>query len=407
MKTIKLKVLFITLLASTFLVLGLSIKAFTLYNTPEFVYSFGDYGSNTGQFYVPAGMATNPTDGNIYITDRNNHRIEICSPLGSCTQEISLPDGANGPSYPVDILFNSDGTKMFVSDFINQIILVLNTSSGTVSSTISGPGNNPGEMSGYPMGIALNSDGSKLFVHETGPDPTYENRVHIFNTSDGSFVSSWLTGSVGSGQFVNPGGITLSPDDTKVFVADSNNNYVRVFNQLGNPSSPSQIGTSGAADGQFNQVTGIKVSPDGSSLFVGDSGNSQIHIIKLSDLSQQEQFGTPGYNVEGALSNVGGFTFSLDGAKIFVSDSGNDRITVYNLSPAQDSNNNGGGSNNNNGSGGSSASSNDNITPKPPRTGASIGFGLLFISVVILVLLVYQQVETKHLNKERENNKFH
>jgi len=401
----------IFVLALALVVLPYHLKAHALYQTPQFNFSFGEFGSGDGQVAVASGLATNPANGNIYLADRGNYRVQIFSPTGNYEGEITAPDGINGPFFPVDLVFNDDGSKLYVVDIINQNIRVFNAD-GTPDSTIGGPGSMPGQMQGYPMGIAISPDNTKIFLHETGADPTYNNRVHVFEPN-GDFVASWTTGSVGSEQYINPGGITLSPDGSKVFVADSNNNVVRIFDQSGNPSSPSQIGSPGSGDGELNQVTGIKVSPDGSTLFVGDSVNSRIHIYKLSDLSHQEQFGEPGYGLEGTLSNVGGITFSLDGESLYVSDSGNDRVTVFDLTLTADSNgdndNSGGGGTGNTDDGSSPGSSDQGgeDTPKAPRTGSALGFGLLFLSVLVLGLLVVQQLENRHLNKEREENEFH
>ena len=42
----------------------------------NYVHSFGQYGSGTGQFKYPNGIAIGPT-GSVYITDQDNHRIQV------------------------------------------------------------------------------------------------------------------------------------------------------------------------------------------------------------------------------------------------------------------------------------------------------------------------------------------
>ena len=44
----------------------------------KFVNCFGSYGSDAGQFVLPYGVAISD-NGNIYVSDRNNKRIQIFS----------------------------------------------------------------------------------------------------------------------------------------------------------------------------------------------------------------------------------------------------------------------------------------------------------------------------------------
>ena len=42
------------------------------------IHCFGSYGSANGQFNGPYGIAVSP-NGSIYVSDRNNHRVQIFS----------------------------------------------------------------------------------------------------------------------------------------------------------------------------------------------------------------------------------------------------------------------------------------------------------------------------------------
>ena len=47
-------------------------------NVPSFLYAFGDWGTEEGQFNYPGDVALDRT-GRVYVADRENDRIQIWS----------------------------------------------------------------------------------------------------------------------------------------------------------------------------------------------------------------------------------------------------------------------------------------------------------------------------------------
>jgi len=82
---------------------------------------------------------------------------------------------------------------------------------------------------------------------------------------------------------------------------------------------------SSAPAGELNQPTGITVSPDGSTLWVADTLNNRVQSLSLSS----HTWGTPIYKLTGKgaghLDVPWGVTVAPDGS-IWVSDTGNNRI---------------------------------------------------------------------------------
>lgn len=66
-------------------------------------FKLGTYGDQLHQFHHPAGIAIDHKDGNLYVCDRGNYRIQVILPEGICDRVIQL--FLNGKKkYPLDVI---------------------------------------------------------------------------------------------------------------------------------------------------------------------------------------------------------------------------------------------------------------------------------------------------------------
>lgn len=152
----------------------------------------------------------------------------------------------------------------------------------------------------------------------------------VFTGVDGSLVAfpilTWGTNGSGDGQFNDPRGIRVNPFTEEVFVCDSANNRVQVFDKAG--TFQSKFGTSGSGDGQFAFTTGIAFSPTGH-IFVGDRDN---HRVQHFDTAKAfvSKFGTSGTG-DGQFNNPWGVAImsNNNSNKIVVVDGSNHRIQIF------------------------------------------------------------------------------
>jgi len=163
--------------------------------------------------------------------------------------------------------------------------------------------------------VAVNS--THIFVVDTGND-----RVQIFDSS-GNFADTFGDSGSGNGQFNTPRGIAVN--STHIFVSDNDNNDVQIFDSSGNFADT--FGTTGAGNGQFSNPRGIAVNS--THIFVVDTGNERVQIFDLSG-NFADTFGTLGSG-NGQFSNPFGVAVDSND-RIIVSDINNDDVQIFDSS---------------------------------------------------------------------------
>jgi len=120
------------------------------------------------------------------------------------------------------------------------------------------------------------------------------------------------------GKFVHPMGIDVS--DGKIFVTDSGNNRIQVFDLDGN--FVSTFGSRGSSDGKFDCPHDIKIYKN--KIYVADSDNYRIQVFDLdgnfvSTFGSRDQFDSQPYKLD------------VFNDKIYVVEIGKNRIQVFDL----------------------------------------------------------------------------
>lgn len=162
-----------------------------------------------------------------------------------------------------------------------------------------------------PSGICISPDGEKLYV------ASIEGFIQVFQTSDWSYQR--FGSQDGNGQFYRPHRLCISPDGSELYVAATFNNRIQVL-RTSDGSHLRTFGTLGSAEGQFNQPSDIDLSPDGSQLYVADPRNNRIQVLHSADGTHILSFGSRGGD---------GLCLSLDGHELYVVDKLNNRVQAF------------------------------------------------------------------------------
>jgi len=173
---------------------------------------------------------------------------------------------------------------------------------------------------------------SEVWDYQSGPvrfpavttsDPYEGKRTEI------ETLALWGSNGSGDGQFVNPRGVAIGPDGL-IYVADSGNNRIQVFDQDGNFLL--KWGDPGSEPGQFNEPWGIAVASDGT-VFVTDTWNHRIQSFTPTG-QLLNSFGTFVNVQHDAQAEPGNFWGPRDIAidaegNLYVTDTGNKRVQKF------------------------------------------------------------------------------
>jgi len=213
-------------------------------------------GNGNGQFNKQRGMVIN-SKGNIIVNDTGNHRIQIFDSEGKFISTFGSKGIGNGQfNCPLEVCVD-ENDNILVCDWNNHRIQIFD-SEGKFISTFGSKGNGNGQLNG-PCGIAINSKGNIIVSEYTN------NRIQIFD-SNGNFISTFGSKGNGNGQFESPWGICVDHFD-HIFVCDYDNDRIQIFDSEGKYIS--QI--------KANQPIGTTISNNTQNIIV--CGNNKVSIF--------------------------------------------------------------------------------------------------------------------------------
>jgi sugar lactone lactonase YvrE len=305
-----------------------------------------DYTDSTGsaaRFHSPFGTVTDKA-GNLYVADSENHRIRKISPTGEVStlagSEEGYADGRGSAAKfnsPSGIAIDAAG-NLYVADKNNHRICKISPT-GEVS-TLAGSEEEHTDGTGSaarfhsPFGIAIDKAGD-LYIADN-------NRIRKV-TPKGE-VSSFVGGKKGYAD--GPGSVaqfnwlrSIAIDKAgNLYVTDKNNHRIRKVSPTGKVSTLAGS-EEGYADGRgsaakFNSPSGIAIDAAGN-LYVTDYENHRIRKIsptgEVSTLAGSEEGFADGPGSAARFYWPDGIAIGAEG-NLYVVDSGNNRICK--VSPA-------------------------------------------------------------------------
>jgi hypothetical protein len=238
----------------------------------QFVDQWGGYGTETGMFRSPAGIAID-SEGYVYVVDGGNYRVQK---------------------------FTSNG------QFVTKWGEGYSSADGLFSD---------------PYGITVDDSG---YVYVSEP---WVPRIQKF-TSEGQFVLKWGSEGTGDGQFHDPWDMATDGDGT-IYVVDSNNHRVQKFTSEGQFIAKWGEGW-GGADGQFGGASGIAIDASGY-VYVTDTYFHRIQKF-TTDGQFTAKWGEVG-SEPGLLSHPESVALDSTG-RVFVCEQGNNRVQVFSTGAA-------------------------------------------------------------------------
>jgi iron(III) transport system ATP-binding protein len=128
----------------------------------EYVTEFGEHGSAEGQFQRPSGMSWQ--NGEVYVVDAFNDRIQVFSDDGKFARVIRLPEKSAPLEYPYDLRVTKDNLIYVIEN--KSARLTVMTLDGTIVGRFGKPGRGMHEFY-QPWDLTVLSDG-RVLVADTG-----------------------------------------------------------------------------------------------------------------------------------------------------------------------------------------------------------------------------------------------
>lgn len=280
-----------------------------LVKRPKFLHSI----FREGSLKLSAPLSVASQNGEVYVADSENGRLAVFTTNGQPVRTVRLSRGLS--FYPIGIAVDDRG-RAYVS---------VKTGSRYRLVQIDRYGRPLGDFPNYPARIGINQsilnrpmglfygDG-KLFVTDAG-----DHDVKIFSIDDGKLLKRFGGPGTKLGQFMFPHGIVA--DENYIYVVDSNNSRVQVFDK----------------DGNFKYL----FKPDKKNSLVIPRGIAidRLERVHVVDLAQQKVFVFAktgkflfSYGDEqgnGLLSFPNGIAIDHKSGKVFIADRQNQRIAVY------------------------------------------------------------------------------
>jgi streptogramin lyase len=280
--------------------------------TTGFNFSFAEEGSGSGQLKQPDLGIVTDSEGNIWVADTENNRVEKFNKEGEYLSQFGKEGSGNGEfKAPKGLAIDASG-NIWVVDSGNDRVQKFN-SKGEYLSKFGEKGSGEGQFNS-PAGIAFLS--GIFFVVDSG-----NNRVQRFSSSF-KFLDQEGKEGTGNGEFKAPTGVAVV--NSAIWVTDTGNSRVQKFNSI-SLNYASKFGKEGSGEGELKSPTGIASDFQGR-LWVVDSGNHRAEKFNPEG-ECQDQLGEEGTGA-GQLSNPTGIAMP-NAQKLLILDTGNNRVESW------------------------------------------------------------------------------
>jgi DNA-binding beta-propeller fold protein YncE len=227
---------------------------------------------------------------------------------------------------PVALSVDVAGHRLLVADETNSRVLILNSDTFAYVATI-GTDEVVGSDNShfyFPNGVAFDPATNRIFVADSGND-----RVQVFDGSSYVYQTTLGTTEVAdpdNSHFSFPLGVTVAAG--RLFVADFNEDRIQVFDaaSLAYIATIGTSGIQGSDEAHFLGPTDVKVNPVTGQIWVTDEGNSRVQIFDAST-----------YAYASTLSSVSSYGLGFDQATgtALVAATNANQVIVYNAATAQ------------------------------------------------------------------------
>lgn len=276
----------------------------------NFLFAFGEKGESPGQFNQPRGVAAD-ANGNIYVTDTGNNRLQKFSPTGKLLVfNGGFGWGKNQFQYPVDV-FVYNSLDIYIADYENNRIERYDKDLNWLTSYYSNPNWETNYQFEFPNSVCLGLHGNFFVVdsqndriiklnvafepeisfggYDWGEGALEEGSDVFVSLNDNIYVTDTAahkilvydyfgnyTFAIGGDMLAAPKGL-CADEMENIFVADAKSCRIFAFDQTGRPIL--ELGAPGEKMGAFAEPADVAVMRN--RLYVADTQNNRIQVFEL------------------------------------------------------------------------------------------------------------------------------
>jgi sugar lactone lactonase YvrE len=269
---------------------------------------------------------------------------------GGLTQIVGGAATTPGQAYPYQgTLTGFGGPGGGIFDPVNDHILICDTGNDRVEVLnaqtlatvaiigVTGVAGSDNAHFSDPIGVAFDGATNRIFVADTG-----NNRIQVFNAASFAYVETIgaqltsdgrLVAAAGNTAFAAPGGLHVDSAAGRLYVADTGNQRVQIFETatLAYVGTLGTSGVSGSDNAHFNAPKDVVVNTAAGEILVADSGNSRVQRFDAVTFAYKGTIGGPGLNVGDSdyLGAPNAVAFDPLSNLVLIADSTEERVEVF------------------------------------------------------------------------------
>lgn len=177
----------------------------------------------------------------------------------------------------------------------------------------------------YPGGISVSTDRLRIWIADSS-----NHRIAHWKSVSGTWTAQT---PIGATQFNKPNDVHVTADESTMYVADTYNSRISVWVQSAGVWSASYtFGSNGAGAEQLNLPRGIAISPDECTMYVADTLNNRVSVWTRTSTSSTSWSNLTTFGGSSTDSTVlqqpAGLEISSDGLTLWVCD-GHETVVIW------------------------------------------------------------------------------
>jgi DNA-binding beta-propeller fold protein YncE len=297
--------------------------------------------SVSSQETYPTGLCFNNDGTKMYVVGRTSdsvhqYTLSTAFDLSTASYASLSVSVAGEATNPQDVALSNDGTKMYITDRVSNLVTQWTLSTAFNVSTASYAYSNfsVASQGTAAQGAAFSSDGSIVYVTCNSNDTVFQYNLLTPFVLNNGFYSGISVDITSQGSDVT--GVVFNSDQSKMYTiagGDKINEYS--LDPLFNVKSADYMGNSFSVASQSADSTGLAFNNDGTKMYVAGYNSASVYQYTLSTAfdAATASYDSVSLSISSQGTTPASLTFNNDGTKMFISFY-NNGVFQYTLSTA-------------------------------------------------------------------------